>query len=51
MRDEHLWGIYVLKLIKRGMPRASAQCMCAKVGGFEMIASAAKVLPVSVQGE
>ena len=37
--------------MRSGMPKASAQCMCAKVGGFEMIASAAKVLPVSVQGE
>ena len=41
----------LLKLMSRGIPKASAQWTCANVGGFEIIASAAKVRPVLRHGE
>ena len=37
--------------MSRGIPKASAQWTCAKAGGFEIIASAAKVRPVRGHGE
>ena len=33
----------LLKLMSKGIPKASAQWTCANVGGFQIIASAAKV--------
>ena len=41
----------LLKLMSRGIPKASAQWTCANVGGFEIMASAAKVRPVLRHGE
>ena len=37
--------------MSRGIPKASAQWTCAKAGGFDIIASAAKVRPVRGHGE
>ena len=37
--------------MSRGIPKASAQWTCANAGGFEIIASAAKVRPVRGHGE
>ena len=36
----------LLKLMSKGIPKASAQWTCANAGGFEIIASAANVRPV-----
>jgi hypothetical protein len=41
----------LLKLSNRGIPRASAQWMCANAGGLEIIASATNVRPVEGHGE
>jgi hypothetical protein len=43
--------MYALKLRRRGIPKASAQCTCANAGGFEIMASAAKARPVIGHGE
>jgi hypothetical protein len=41
----------LLKLMSRGIPKASAQWTCANAGGLEIIASAANVRPVRRHGE
>jgi hypothetical protein len=41
----------LLKLANKGIPRASAQWICAKAGGLEIIASAKNVLLVEEEGK
>jgi len=40
----------MVNIICTGMLSASAQCICAKLGGFAMIASATKGTPVTGSG-